>query len=145
MICFLDSSALVKCYIEEPGSNKVQDLLSTSKVIAVSQLAYPETLSAMIRRRVSFRNVSDAIFNSNIKNFRRDWTHFLVLPITEETLLHIDRLIQTYRLRGADSIHLSTVITFRAATKSPLTFVASDNELLSAAGSEHLTILDPTL
>ena len=145
MIYFLDTSALVKCYIEEPGSDKIQICISQAKVVAVSQLAYPETLSALVRRRQSLQNYSDDQFTLLVKSFRRDWKHFTVLGINDETLHHIDRLIEVHHLRGADSIHLSTALSFRSVTKTPVIFVASDIGLLSAARKERLMILDPTV
>lgn len=145
MIYFLDTSALVKCYIEEPGSAKIQECIDRAKVIAVSRLAYPETLSALIRRRSSLRNCSDNQFTRLVESFRRDWNHFTVLGMNDETLHHIDRIIEAHRLRGADSIHLSTALSFQKVTKTPLLFVASDIELLRAATAERLMTLDPTV
>ena len=145
MIHFMDTSALVKCYIEEPGSDKVQECLDRATVIAVSRLAYIEMLSALVRRRPSLRNCPDDQFKLLLESFRRDWKHFTVLGINEETLLHSDRLIETHCLRGADSIHLSTALSFQIVTKNPILFVASDRELLKAASAERLMILDPTV
>ena len=143
MIYFLDTSALVKRYIEEPGSDNVQTCFDSAKVIAVSRLAYPETLSAIVRRKPSLRDCTDDDFHQLVENFRRDWNHFMVLGMNHETLHHVERVIETYRLRGADSIHLSAALWLHTVTKSPVVFVTSDNELLSAASAERLMIFNP--
>ena len=46
---YLDSSALVKRYIQEKESDKVNALLEERSIAAVSRLAYPEILAAITR------------------------------------------------------------------------------------------------
>ena len=50
---YFDSSALVKRYIEESGSDVVQSLLDRDVSAATSKLAYPEILSALTRKQRS--------------------------------------------------------------------------------------------
>ena len=47
---YLDSSALVKRYTQEEGSDKVNALLEERSIAAASRLAYPEILAAITRR-----------------------------------------------------------------------------------------------
>lgn len=139
---YLDSSALVKRYIEETGSEKVRILMEKTSIIAVSRLAYAETLSAIHRRRKSFA-ASDEEFAALIREFRNDWEHFHVLEMNSEALQSLDEVIEKYALRGADSIHLSTALWFKHVVKTAITFVASDNELLQAAKNARLKTLNP--
>ena len=46
----LYSSALVKRYIEEKGSDKVSSLLAETLIVGTSRLTCPEILSAITRR-----------------------------------------------------------------------------------------------
>ena len=48
---FLDSSALAKRYIEEKGSDRVEAILSSASVLAISVICVPEIVSALCRRR----------------------------------------------------------------------------------------------
>lgn len=139
---FLDSSALVKRYIEESGSDKVRQLMDKAAIVAVSRLAYAETLSAIFRRRRSLA-VSDDEFAVLIRDFREDWELFHVLEMNGAALHFVDEVIEKHALRGADSIQLSTALWFKHATKTALTFVASDNELLLAAKSVRLKTVNP--
>ncbi|MBE9540835.1 MAG: type II toxin-antitoxin system VapC family toxin, partial [Proteobacteria bacterium] len=50
MVIYLDTSSLVKLYVEEEDSSKVADLVRSSKVIATSLIAYAEARSAFARR-----------------------------------------------------------------------------------------------
>ena len=48
---YLDSSALVKRYVLEPGSDAMDRLLADHPYAATSRLAYPEILSALNRKQ----------------------------------------------------------------------------------------------
>ena len=51
MILYLDTSSLVKLYVEEPGSEHVWQRVELATSVATSTVAYPETRSALARRR----------------------------------------------------------------------------------------------
>ncbi len=49
----MDTSSLVKLYVEEVGSDEVRELVSQAAVVATSIVAYPETHAALTRLRRS--------------------------------------------------------------------------------------------
>ena len=49
MIAYFDTSALVKSYLVEDGTEQIAALWFDAQVRAVSRLAYAETLSALHR------------------------------------------------------------------------------------------------
>ncbi len=142
MIYFFDSSALVKRYINEPGREKVNLLIGSASLVAVSRLAYPEILSALTRRR-STLNLTDKEFVILIEAFKTDWEQLAIFDMDNETMQYVDGVISQHHLRGADSIHLSTAIWLKKHINAEITFVTSDRELLSAARKERHQTLDP--
>ncbi|MBA2712474.1 MAG: type II toxin-antitoxin system VapC family toxin [Rubrobacteraceae bacterium] len=50
MILYLDTSALVKLYAEEPGTEEVRSAVSEARVVAVSEIGYVEARSALARK-----------------------------------------------------------------------------------------------
>lgn len=142
MNCFFDSSALVKRYVAEEGREAVNALIEGARLIAVSRLAYAEVLSALMRRRAAF-DAADAEFAARIEAFREDWRGFTVFEMNDEALAQVDRVIEGHRLRGADSIHLSTALWIRKVVSHDLVLVAADKELLSAAGKERFRTVNP--
>ena len=50
-IVYFDTSALVKRYYKELGSNYVKNIFATSSFIVTSKIAYPEVLSALARKK----------------------------------------------------------------------------------------------
>jgi uncharacterized protein with PIN domain len=55
MILYLDTSSLLKLYVEEPGTSEVQSRVELADVVATSVIAYPEAHAAVARGRGTSR------------------------------------------------------------------------------------------
>jgi len=143
MIYYLDSSALVKRYAAESGSDRVAALVEGDHKLAISWLAVPETLSA-VARRAKGGSICTEDFASIRSQLNLDMQRFMIADVCGAPIDGIELLIARHALRGADSIHLSTALWLRKETKSQVIFVASDNELLIAARAERLKTLNPS-
>lgn len=49
MICYLDTGAPVKLYIQEDGSELVREKVSDASLVATSKIAYAEARAAFAR------------------------------------------------------------------------------------------------
>ena len=141
---YFDSSALVKRYIEEEGSDKVNALLEERSIAVASRLAYPEILAALTRRHKA-EDIETPAFVRIKKAFKADWASLTVVEMRTEVFHFVDAVIDRHALKGADSIHLSTALWLKETMKEDILFVSSDLELLKAATAEKLRILNPQL
>jgi predicted nucleic acid-binding protein len=139
---YLDSSALVKRYIEESGSTRVSDILTESDWVVVSRLVYAEVLSAITRRHKA-GNISTRNFERISLAFKSDWDRFVVMELRNEVWGFVERIIARHALKAADSIHLSTALWLQQSLKTEVFFISSDIELLKAAQKEKLKIINP--
>jgi predicted nucleic acid-binding protein len=141
-VIYFDSSALVKRYIEEEGSDKVNALLKEGSFAVVSSLAYSEILAAITRRHKA-GDIETCGLERIKKAFKADWVFLTVVEMHKEIFQSIDEVITRHALKGASSIHLSTALWLKKTTKEDVVFVASDLELLKAARAEKLEIYNP--
>lgn len=137
MILYLDTSSLVKLYIEENESSEVDDLVKSSEFTATSLVAYAEARAAFARR---FR---EKAFTSNEydrikKSFDKDWSRYLILNVTENMIQLAGNLAEKHALRGFDSIHLASALTLRQEISSPIVFSCFDDNLQKASEQEDL-------
>ena len=139
---YLDTSALVKRYVKEDGSEIVGSIVTQQKVIAPSKLAYAEMLSALMRKHRA-GEIQRKPLDRVIGQFETDWEKLVIVEFHNELLEIIKSLIEKYPLRGADAVHLSSAMWLQESTKTRLTFVTSDISLLSAARAEDLEIINP--
>jgi uncharacterized protein len=142
-VSFLDSSALVKRYVNEAGSEWVGSLLTASgDPIIVSSLAIAE-VSAAIVRRVAPQRAKALI--SELDQDARDL--MAVAPMSNATVLHATELVRRHKIRGCDGLQLAAAIEVAngLGRADLLEFVSSDLELNAAARAEGLRVATPPI
>jgi len=139
---YLDSSALVKRYLEEAGSNTVRSVITSADAIATSKLSFPEMLSAFMRKRRAGEIGSKSLY-AVIHKFETDWYRFFIIEFHDELLPKVKALIEKHLLKPADAVHLSSALWLKETTRGDLTFVTSDSNILKAAQEENLHVLNP--
>lgn len=137
MFLYLDTSNLVKLYVEEENSEEVVDLVKAAKVAATSIIAYAEARAAFARR---FREkaFTEKAYKRLISFFNKDWKNYLTVQTTEELVLLAGNLAEKHALRGFDAIHLASAIILHDELASPITFSSSDQKLQQACRIEKL-------
>lgn len=139
MILYCDTSALIKRYVEEEGTDKVDRLWSESLDIATSVIAFAETAAAF-SRKLREGVLTEKEYTATLRVFKTDFDSLILIPITSSLNLTIERLVRLYPLRGFDAIHLSSALIFRDSGSDPVHFACFDRPLNEAALSEGLAI-----
>lgn len=140
MTLYLDTSALVKLYVEEEGSGRVHRALDISDLVATSALALLEARSAFVRRRYE-GGLSAAEYGKAVTNLGVDWPRFLLIEVGESLIRLGTKLVETHRLRAYDALHLASAITFQDRLRAPLVFATWDRNLQRVAKREGLAAL----
>jgi uncharacterized protein len=107
MTLYLDTSALVKLYVEETGSADVRALVHAASVVATSVVAYAETRAALARLRRE-RLLTARQLATLRRQFDEQWEQYLALEATDSLCRAAGDLAERYGLRGFDSIHLAS-------------------------------------
>ena len=137
MIVYLDTSSLVKLYIEEDESSKIDVLVKSSEVTATSLVAYAEARAAFARRFREKAFTTDE-YNRLKEFFDKDWSRYLILSVTGDMIRLAGDLAEKHALRGFDSIHLASALTLRQELSSPIVFSCFDDNLQKASEREDL-------
>jgi predicted nucleic acid-binding protein len=143
MTLYLDTSSLVKLYIEESGTDDVRQDLGEASAGATSVVAYVEARAAFARLRRQ-GTITPAVFRSVKRDFDADWSRYLVVEPTLELCWTAGELAERYRLRGFDSIHLATFLhVAREARPSEARFSSFDRQLNRAARTALRSVTRP--
>jgi len=137
MIVYLDTSSLVKLYIEEDESSKVDVLVKSSEVTATSLVAYAEARAAFARRFREKAFTTDE-YNRLKEFFDKDWNRYLILSVTKDMIRLAGDMAEKHALRGFESIHLASALTLRQELSSPIVFSCFDDNLQKASEREDL-------
>ena len=139
---FFDTSALVKRYYPEVGTDRVDEIIETNNEVVISTLLVIETVSAF-RRKYDRGEVTMAEMESSIDVFFREaLDEFMILPLHESLLTFSFDLILTDGLRTLDSLQLSAALSIHA-TDDQITFVTADDKLAGVATDRGVPTLVP--
>ncbi len=134
MILYLDTSSLLKLYLEEPGTKDVQSRLERADVVATSVIAYPEAHAALARRHREGA-LTKREFDAVAEDFRDTWHRFLSVILSTPVYMRAGTLVVTYGLRGMDGIHLASCVEL-LQDGDRVEFLSHDIRLLRAAAKE---------
>ena len=133
MILYLDTSSLIKLYVEEDGSEKVRRIVDAANLVSTSVVAYAEARAALARQRRE-GGITPSGHERAKSGLERDWPRFLAVEVTEAVYRKAGDLAETHRLRGFDSIHLASYLwLYLQSAPRPVTFSSSDGRLNRAA------------
>lgn len=138
MILYLDTSSLVKLYVEEARSDAVRQWVANAEAVATCRVAYPEMLSALTRRYNRGDLPRDG-YETIAECFAGEWEHFVALDFDE---IEAGRLVRKYALRGFDAVHLAAAKLLADENGAvEVAFSSFDKKLNGAAEAEGLAVL----
>ena len=152
---FLDTSALVKYYILEPGSSWIRSLIDTYptgigqplNAIVIAELSLVEAAAAfailhrMDRLRRKLRDTAFSALSSDITSHR-----YQVMPILSNDIVVAANLTQDYPLKAYDAMQLAVAIRLRSVLLQRgigVIFISGDQTQLTAAQIEGMQSQNP--
>jgi uncharacterized protein len=156
-VLYLDSSALVKRYLEERGSDKLNaKIAETTRArhrVLTSVLSFAEVHAAIARKLRERPPLRATEYHWATARLNSDWRIYLTrVDLTTAVLTLIPGLVKRHFLRGSDAIHLASALWIRESLEfdrvkrtsgEKLIFATSDKQLARAAEYEQLEVLDP--
>jgi len=146
---FLDTSALVKRYIDETGSVWLRANIDPvlRPFLVISQLLVVEVHSAL-NRRLREGTISQDDYTRTKHAFQDDCQNeYNLIPISEAIVDLACDLLERHPLRASDAIHLATALTSNRLLSShdlpAFTFLCADDRLINAATAEGLAADNP--
>ena len=144
--CFFDTSAVLKLYHREVGTDQVEEIFKqTENTIVISELAIVEFYSTLARK-VRTGEITPQAQEEASRNFENDCIRrFVIDPLSGAVIQKVKELLQKHgnarALRSLDSLQLGTCLTARG--REELIFVCADARLLEVAESEGLQAENP--
>jgi uncharacterized protein len=140
LILYLDTSALVKLYAEEEGSEGVRLAVRAADLVATSLMAYAEMRSALARKSRG-NEISLPAFTRCRRDFERDWQRLNRLPIDELLVRKAAELAEQHALRALDALHLAAADSLQNTLRDTVTFACFDSRLNGVAEAQGFALL----
>lgn len=127
MKLFLDSSAYAKRFIEESGTNDVEELCTTATQLCLSVICVPEVISALTRRLREKKLTRNEYAHARQRLFH-DANDAFTVHLTPDVLQSSIEVLEKNSVRTMDALHIACAI----ASEADL-FVSSDRRQIAAA------------
>jgi predicted nucleic acid-binding protein len=127
---YLDSSALLKRYLVEAGSEEVRSAIDASATVAASRIAFVESMRGL---------GADPSLSAQA---RRDWRGIDVVEVSSVVCERALGVALSRSLKTLDAIHLASALVMRT---EDLTFATFDRRLHAAAKAEGFETLPEAL
>ena len=134
MNLFLDSSALAKRYVQGPGSDRLEEILSSASSLGISVICVSEIVSALCRRRRE-RKLSAQEYVKAKRALFEDVEDSSVVSVTSQVVARAVQLLERWPLRSSDALHIAS-----AAEWSADLFVSADERQCAAARAYGLRV-----
>lgn len=140
---FFDTSALVKRYADEQGTQTVDRLIETPEsTIIITSLSVIEIASAF-RRKYNRGEISEQQRDGLLVSFFEEATErFTIIPVDERIFETAFDLVLGDDLRTLDSLQLAAALSV-PTPNSDITFVCADKTLVDVAEQHGLATNNP--
>ncbi len=139
MILYADTSALVKTYVQESGSDEWRAFLLGFEVIATSTLTQVE-MAAALAKAARLGWVDEESLQQAWRDFLSHWPAYLRLPLSTHVIERAASLAWKHGLRAYDSVHLACAQICQEMTDAETVFACFDQRLRQAANAEGLRV-----
>jgi predicted nucleic acid-binding protein len=141
---FFDTSALVKYFHEEEGTDIVTSLIeNTDHDVWISELALIEFVSAMYKKYRA-RELSKQDVELALEGFTETCAGISVEPlgqvVSQEAIILLNKYGSTHFLRTLDALQLAA---FKLIAESNSIFVSADINLCAVAASAGYSAINP--
>lgn len=146
MTYFFDTSALVKLFSQESGSDKIQEIVvNENSECWVSDLAFVELYSALCRK-LRNKEIKNKQFEIAVQGIREQLDDFKIYPLAHPVVEESLRLLQDYGnnfgLRTLDALHIASWIL---CSEDDWIFVSADEIQLKVVKKLKGNIINPTV
>jgi predicted nucleic acid-binding protein len=132
MRVFFDSSAFVKRYVSEAGTDAVLQWCDQATEIILSGIALPELVSTFCRLQREGK-INPTQYRQLKSLLLADIEDAAICDLTPVVLAHAISSLEGSVLRGMDAIHIGSALALRADI-----FISSDKRQLDAAARSGL-------
>ena len=127
MNTFFDASTFAKRYVEENGSQLVDDICQEASELSLSVLCVPEIISAL-NRRIREKRLSREDYIAVKQSLSDDVRDAVIINLTPEVIASPTSLLVASPLRAMDALHIACALESGADL-----FVSSDKRQITAA------------
>lgn len=135
MKIFFDASAFAKRYIDEAGSQRVEEQCMQATALGLSILCVPEILSALNRRRRE-RALTKTQYATAKQRLLEEVQDADIINLLPSVVAATVEILETSPSRAMDALHIACALEWQAAR-----FISADRQQIRAARKAGLAVV----
>ena len=136
---YFDTSAWLKLYIDEEGSDTARELVDSYTIVS-SSILRTESFAA-IKRRHTARHISKTTFAKLIKQIGADVDNIDILPLLDLHIRRAERIVLETNSATLDALHIASALVFSELSGEMLSFVTADKRQAESAEQLGLKVI----
>lgn len=146
VVYYLDTSAILKRYRTEKGTDVVEAIYGLADVFLVTSHFGCLEVEGVAARALKGKILTEEAYDALLNGFAADLGEALyVMPVTSRIVNESIESARKYALKGADSIHIASGLAVQSVGDDgdDFVFVSSDHGQLEGAEAAGMQTLDP--
>ena len=139
MILYLDTSALVKLYVAESGTETVAAAVERATSLVTVRITYAEARAAFARHARA-KGLQSGALRRVVRQLDEEWSQYSIVEVTDALVRRAGGLAERHRLCAYDAVQLSAALDLRLAGAIDLAFASFDATLNHAARREGMRL-----
>lgn len=144
MILYLDSSALVKRYVSERGTEEVAEAIAVAQMVGTAEVSRAET-SATLAKAIRVGVLKRERAEEARESFHQDWPAMVRVQVSESVVARADDLAWDLGLRGYDAVQLACAAGWREGMDAEIVLATFDQRLWEAAVRRNFIVFPESL
>lgn len=131
MIVYLDTSALLKLYVDEAGSDETWQAVGEHE-LSTCRIAWVEAFAALARRERE-APAAGPTWKEARRRLAQDWPALHIVDVTQSLAEKAGDLAEAFALRAYGALHLAAAQALHVALREGVSFACFDRRLNRAA------------
>ncbi len=131
MIVYADTSALVKLFVTEEGSEAARNMLRQVRAMGTGLLTRAELGAALARGARRGLLLEEEALEAR-RRMEAAWPTWIHIAVDEDLVFRAEMLAWEYTLRGYDAVHLAAALVWQERIGHRVVLATFDRELWEA-------------
>jgi predicted nucleic acid-binding protein len=134
MTAYVDSSALLKRYLVEPGSSQVHALLASTDEVVISRINIVEVRRGLARIESAVeRGIAKGIFDNDVRSC-------VIIECDAAVAEHAADIAEAHHVRSLDAIHIASAVRALGIGGTFITFDVRQSQAARAMGLQVIGV-----
>lgn len=109
MVVFIDTSSLIKRYVEETGSSEIDRYFTEDTIVYISPLT-PVEMNSALKRKLREGSICDETYRAAIGSWHEDVHSYSIVMFSDEIVSKAIDIVNSHDVKTLDAFQISAAV-----------------------------------